>query len=129
MLTLGKSGASQKDVLSLALVGDGVWSLYVRTRLIVKHDFKAGRLSGMCVQYVNAGAQCKMLYVIEDKLSDIEESIVRRARNAHSVTRAKNASVDEYKKATALEALFGFLYLTGQEERLAEIQEMCFASV
>ena len=129
MSYLTEAEAVQKDSLSLALAGDGVWTLYVRERLILKHDYKSGILSRKAVDYVNAGAQCKMLYAIEDKLTETEADVCRRARNAHSPARTKTANLDEYKKATALEALLGFLYLTGQTERLAEIQEICFNSV
>ena len=129
MNRLTESEAIQKDSLSLALVGDGVWTLYVRERLTLKHDCKSGLLSLKCVAYVNAGAQCKMLYALEGKLTEVEQDVVRRARNAHTGQKAKNASIDEYKKATALEALFGFLYLTNQIERLKEIQEICFSAM
>ena len=118
--------ALNKDSLALALVGDGVWTLYVRTRLITQYDYKSGKLSGCAVRYVNAAAQCKMLYAIEDTLNESERDVCRRARNAHSVSRAKNATLDEYKKATALEALFGYLYLTGQTDRLNTLEQICF---
>ena len=129
MNRLTEQEAVQKESLSLALVGDGVWTLYVREKLILKHDCKSGLLSKKCVDYVNAAAQCKMLYALEGKLTETEEDVARRARNAHTHLRAKNASLDEYKKATALEALIGYLYLTGQDDRLKEIQEICFNSV
>jgi len=116
----------QKDILSLALVGDAVWSLYVRDTLIRERDLKSGYLSKICVKYVNASAQCRMLYALDGKLTETEESVVRRARNAHNNTRAKNASVDEYKKATALEALIGYLHLTAQHSRLEKLQGLCF---
>ena len=116
----------QKDSLALALVGDGVWTLYVRERLICAHDYKSGKLSRRACDYVNAAAQCKMLYALEDRLTQSEQEAVKRARNAHTGSRTKSASLDEYKKATGLEALMGFLYLTGQAARLKEIQEICF---
>jgi len=128
MERLSDTDALSKESLALALVGDAVWTLYVRQRLILAHDYKSGKLSALACDYVNAAAQCKMLYVIEDKLAEQESDVCRRARNAHTGARAKNASLDEYKKATALEALFGYLYLTGQGERLREIEEICFAS-
>jgi len=118
--------ATQKDILSLALVGDAVWSLFVRDRLIRTRDLKSGALSKICVKYVNASSQCKMLYSLDGKLTQEEEAIVKRARNAHCHTKAKNASIDEYKKATAFEALIGFLHLTAQHDRLEELQTACF---
>jgi ribonuclease-3 family protein len=129
MELLTEKDAVQKDILSLALVGDGVFSLFIRERLIMACDCKSGLLSKKCVGFVNAAAQCKMLYAIEDGLSETEAGICRRARNAHNNSKAKNASIDEYKKATALEALLGFLYLTGQSERLREIMEKCYGCI
>ena len=129
MERLSEADALNKESAALALVGDAVWSLYVRERLILRHDYKAGRLSRMACDYVNAAAQCKMLYAIEQSLTETESDVCRRARNERTGARAKNASVDEYRKATALEALMGFLYLTGREARLTELMEACFACV
>ncbi|MCL2061542.1 MAG: Mini-ribonuclease 3 [Firmicutes bacterium] len=126
---LSETEAMQKDILALALAGDGVWTLYVRERLIKKHDLKAGALSAKVKGFVNAAAQCKMLYAVKDTLTEAERDIVRRARNAHTSSRAKNATLDEYKKATALEALLGYLYLTGQKARLDEILQLCYGEV
>ncbi|MCL2797205.1 MAG: Mini-ribonuclease 3 [Firmicutes bacterium] len=126
MERLSESDALLKESLALALVGDAVWTLYVRKRLILAHDYKSGKLSRLACDYVNAAAQCKMLYAVEGLLTEPESDVCRRARNAHTGARAKNASLDEYKKASGLEALFGYLYLTGQGERLREIEEICF---
>lgn len=123
---LSETDALNKESLALALVGDAVWTLYVRERLILAHDYKSGKLSRLSCDYVNAAAQCKMLYAVEGRLSETERDVCRRARNAHTGSKAKNASLDEYKKSSALEALLGYLYLTGQRERLAEIEEACF---
>ncbi len=70
-----------------------------------------------------------MLEIIKDKLNEQEEDIVRRARNTNSISKAKNASLIEYKRATALEALLGYLYITGQNDRLQEIMQECFNQV
>lgn len=121
--------ASQLNLLSLALLGDGVWSLYVRERLILTHDYSSGILSKFTRDYVNAVAQSQMLESILDMLESDESDIVRRARNTNSISKAKNASVIEYKRATALEALLGYLYITGQEQRLDEIMVKCFEQV
>ena len=129
MERLSVADALEKESLALALVGDAVWTLTVRERLILAHDYKSGKLSKIACDYVNAAAQCKMLYAVEERLTESERDVCRRARNAHTGARAKNASLDEYKKATALEALMGFLYLTGQGERLREIEEICFSVI
>jgi len=121
--------ASQKDVLSLALVGDAVFSLFVRKKLIHGFDCKSGLLSKKCVEFVNAGSQCKMFHALENIFTEQEAAIAKRARNCHTHTKAKNASITEYKKATALEAVIGYLYLTEQLERLKEIQEICYRTI
>ncbi|MCL2375419.1 MAG: ribonuclease III [Firmicutes bacterium] len=123
---LSPENALQKDSLSLALCGDAVWCLFVREKLIFSSDAKAGVISAKAVAFVCAKAQCQILYAIEDKLTEDEQGVVRRARNAHNPTKAKNSTVDEYKKATALEALLGFLYLTGQKQRLQEMLDLCY---
>lgn len=102
--------------LELAMVGDSVYDLYVRSRL-VKRGGRVRDIHRNAVKYVNAHAQAQALDRIEGELTDEEASIVRRARNARQ-TPTKNADAGEYHRATALEALLGYLYLTGQNERL-----------
>ena len=109
--------------LELALVGDSVYDLYVRSSLVKK----GGRLRDIhlkAVKRVNAHAQSEALLKIEASLTEEESEIVRRARNAKQ-TPTKNADAGEYHRATALEALIGYLYLTKQEDRLKEILRTC----
>ena len=105
--------------LELAFVGDSVYDLYVRSRLTLKGG-KVNDLNRKAVSRVNAHAQSESLIEIEPLLNEEELSVVRRARNAKQ-TPTKNADMMEYKNATALEAVFGYLYLTGQYERLEEL--------
>ena len=109
--------------LELALVGDSVYDLYVRSSLVKK----GGRVKDIhrnAVKHVNAHAQAMALDRIEDELTEDEAGVVRRARNAKQ-TPTKNADAGDYHKATALEALFGYLYLTGQTERLNRFLALC----
>ena len=109
--------------LELALVGDSVYDLYVRSHLVKK----GGRVKDIhrnAVKHVNASAQAMALDKIEDALTEAEAGVVRRARNAKQ-TPTKNADAVDYHKATALEALFGYLYLTGQTERLNRSLALC----
>ena len=76
-------------------------------------------------KYVKASAQADILKELEIQLTEEEQDIVRRARNTQNHHLPKNASVQEYMYATALEGLIGYLYLTGQEIRLNEILEKC----
>jgi ribonuclease-3 family protein len=104
--------------LILASVGDSVHTLFVRTKLAVLDKYKANDLSKMVSKIVNAGNQCKIYYLVEKELNDEELSIAKRARNTHIHSKAKNFSANDYIHATAYEAVLGFLYLTGQTERL-----------
>ncbi|MBQ3079359.1 MAG: ribonuclease III [Clostridia bacterium] len=102
--------------LELAFVGDSVYDLYVRT-MITATGGKIRDLHKKAVTLVNAHAQSEALIRIEDELTEEEEAIVRRARNTRQ-SPPKNADASEYHRATALEALLGYLYLTEQRERL-----------
>lgn len=102
----------------LAFVGDAVYSLFVRERLTFNSDFKAGELNTLAVQEVKASAQAVFIKEILPLLTEEELAIFKRARNAKKTTRAKSASVSEYNMATGFEAVLGFLYLTGEKERL-----------
>ena len=109
--------------LELALVGDSVYDLYVRSRLVRK----GGRVRDIhknAVRHVNAHAQAMALERIEAELTEDEAGVVRRARNAKQ-TPTRNADAGDYHKATALEALFGYLYLTGQTDRLNRFLALC----
>lgn len=109
--------------LELALVGDSVYDLFVRESLVRK----GGRIRDIhlkAVKKVNAHAQSEALSKIEASLTPEEAEIVRRARNAKQ-TPTKNADAGEYHRATALEALMGYLYLTKQEERLKAFLKTC----
>ena len=127
MSLLSKTSILQKDIGILAIVGDAVWSLYVREKLALAHDYKSGVLSKQTVQYVSAKAQAAYYYALDTMLDTAEKALLKRARNATSCTKAKNSTVDEYNKATAFEALLGFLHLANEKERLQEILDFCFS--
>jgi len=110
---------------TLSFIGDAVFCLFVRTRLVGKFDYKSGELTKRASQIVSAVSQSKMLTRIDAYLSEDEREIVKRCKNAYSRTMAKNASVSEYHRASGLEGLVGWLYLTGEEERLVEVMEQC----
>ena len=108
--------------LELAYLGDCLYDLYVREHLIAK----GGRVRAMhreAISLVCAHAQSQALARIADALTDAERDVVRRARNAHQ-TPPKNADPGEYHHATALEALIGWLYVTGQGERMNEVLKL-----
>ena len=104
----------------LAFVGDAVHTLFVRQHILQK----GGRISNInrvCAKYCSAVCQSKVLERVHANLDEKENEIVRRGRNFASKTRAKNASVEEYRNATAFETLVGFLYLEKNTERLQQI--------
>ncbi len=107
--------------LGLAHLGDGVYELMVRSYLVLHGKATNKGLHKATVGYVAAPAQARAAKTIVDKLSDEEQEVFRRGRNASPHTIPQNASREEYATATALEALFGWLYLQGRTERLNDL--------
>lgn len=107
--------------LTWAYVGDSVYELFIRTRLINKTKLKPHKLHIESIKYVRAKAQADILKKIMNDLTEEEKGIVRRARNAENHHLPKNADPQDYMYSTAFEGLIGFLYLTKQDERLKEI--------
>lgn len=104
--------------LQLAHLGDTVWELLIRSRLIHR-GCNVHHMHQQAVAGVNAAAQAQALTQLEGRLTGTEEDIVRRGRNAHARhPRPRHQDAADYQAATALEALMGYLYLSGQEERL-----------
>lgn len=124
-----KASASQMNALSLAFVGDGVHTLYVRGRCIKSFDLKANKMDAYCRKFVSAKGQVVAFNAIEPLLDDTEQNIARRARNSHPSNSPKNATQAEYMIATAFEAVIGFLYACEDYERLSELLELSFAAV
>ncbi|MCL2556293.1 MAG: Mini-ribonuclease 3 [Firmicutes bacterium] len=110
---------------TLSFVGDAVFSLFVRTKLVNKYDYKSGELTKKAASLVSAVSQSKMLIRLDSILTEEEKDIVKRCKNAYSKTVAKNASISEYHRASGLEGLIGWLYLTEDEIRLKKILEFC----
>lgn len=107
--------------LILAYVGDAVFELAVRERLAARGPGKVAELHREAVSLVRAPAQAEQLRRLEGLLTPEEEEVVRRARNAKSGPAPRGVSVQEYRHATAFEALLGHLYLNGQGGRIAEL--------
>lgn len=109
--------------LGLAHLGDGVYELMVRSYLVLQGKATNKGLHKATVGYVAAPAQARAAKTIVDKLSEEEQEVFRRGRNASPHTIPQNASREEYATATALETLFGWLYLQGRTERLNALFE------
>ena len=105
--------------LQLALVGDGVYELFIRNYILSENiELSAHKIHVKAIGYVKAKSQAVIMHEIEDKLTEDESYIYKRGRNAKSATVPKNADVRDYRMATGFEALVGYLYLTGNTERL-----------
>lgn len=119
-------GCKEQDVrayspLTLAYIGDGVYELVIRSVIVERANRSNNDLHKRTTKYVNAGTQAKMAEALLKLLTEDEEAVYRRGRNAKSNTAAKNASLGDYRKATGLEALLGYLYLTDQMPRVLEL--------
>lgn len=116
---------SQISPLVWAYIGDSVYELYIREHLVQTTNFKPHKLHIETIKYVKAKAQAGILKNIESMLTDEEKDILRRARNTQNHHLPKNADPTDYMYATAFEGLIGYLYLTGEKERLEEILSRC----
>lgn len=109
--------------LTLAFIGDTVFDLLVRGNLVLEANRPVGKLHPLAAKRVCAGAQARAAQAIAPLLTEHETDIYKRGRNAHTGRIPKNASSAEYHSATGLEALFGWLYLSGEDERIAQLFE------
>ncbi|MEY8001897.1 Mini-ribonuclease 3 [Clostridium sp. Mt-5] len=109
----------QMSPLTLAFIGDAVYETFVRTYLVNKYrNMQVHNLHVEAIKFVKAHSQSEIIKKLEKKLSNEELYFFKRGRNAKSATTPKNADVQEYRFATGFEALVGFLYLTGEVDRL-----------
>ncbi|HAG56473.1 MAG: ribonuclease III [Oscillospiraceae bacterium] len=104
--------------LTLAFVGDGVYELLVRKKIVETGNMPPKKLNARKVEMVRASAQAAVYDGLEPLLEEEEREVLKRGRNAHTGSVPKNAQMADYHKATGVEALFGFLYLKGDWERL-----------
>ena len=110
--------------LTWAYIGDCVYELYIRTKLVNETNLKPHKLHIETIKYVKAQAQAEQLRRIQESLTEEEKDIVRRGRNAQNHHLPKNCNVEDYSYATAFEALIGYLFLTGNTDRVKEICKM-----
>lgn len=111
--------------LTLAYIGDGIYEIIVRTVIVDEANRQVNKIHKAASNLVKAETQAKMIHLIMDDLTEEEVKIYKRGRNAKAVTRAKNASMSDYRTATGFEALMGWLYLTGQSQRMMELIKKC----
>lgn len=112
---------------TLAFVGDAVYGLLVRQRL-AEINRPSGELHRLSVTFVNANSQAEAFKIIEPILTEKELSHYKHGRNLHTNNVPKQSTVAQYHSATGLEALFGYLHLSGQFERINELFELIWQS-
>ncbi|MBR2323207.1 MAG: ribonuclease III [Clostridia bacterium] len=115
---LSKKSAKLLSPITLAFIGDAVYTLFVREKLVFESDRAGGELNKRTSAVVKATAQAEYVRKIMPYLTEEEVEIFKRARNAKKGTRAKSASVSEYNASTGFEALVGYLYVTGEIDRI-----------
>lgn len=114
--------------VQLAFVGDAVFDLYIKTRLLEeKPNININKLHVEAVKYVKANAQARFVAELKSDLSEEELAIFKRARNSSTKAAPKSSSAVAYRNATGFEALLGALFIEGKSERLNQILEMAYA--
>ena len=120
--------ANSYSPLTLAFLGDSVYDTLVREYLLRRANMPVAKLHSAKIKLVCAEFQSKAYDLVAEKLSDHELAVLKRGRNATGNTVPKHADAAEYRRATALECLFGYLYLTGGNERIRELFELIINS-
>ena len=121
----------QINGIALAYMGDAIYEVYVRKHLLQKGITKPTKLHHKATHYVSAKAQAFLIEKMHEKglMTEEEAEYYRRGRNAKSHTSAKNTSVLTYRISTGFEALFGYLFLSGQTKRLEQLVKWCIETV
>lgn len=119
--TISQDDARNISPITLAFVGDAVYSLYVRERLVLCHTYGTGMLQKLSSTEVSAHGQSELIEKLIPLLTEEELAIYKRGRNAKKTTKSKNASIDEYNRSTGFECLLGYLYLTGNHKRISQL--------
>lgn len=112
---------NQYSPLVLAYIGDGVYEMLIRTLIVNEGNMQVNKMHTKAKNFVKASGQAQIYYSIEDKLSEEEISVYKRGRNAKVVTKAKNATLNDYRTATGFEALIGYLYLKKDFTRMVDL--------
>lgn len=123
---MSEFGLEEQDIrtyspLTLAYIGDAIFELVVRTVLVDRKNAQPEKLHKAATKIVKAETQALMIEALKEDLTEEELAIFKRGRNAKSATKAKNATMSEYRRATGFEALMGYLYLKGEIERMLEL--------
>ncbi len=107
--------------LTLAYIGDSIYDLVIKTIIVERTNCAANKLHKQASALVKAQTQAQIADCLQDVMTEEEQAVYKRGRNAKSYSTAKNASVIDYRKATGLEAVCGYLYLKGKSERIVDL--------
>ena len=107
--------------LTLAFIGDCVFDLVIRSVIVCRANRQPNKLHKLKANVVKAQTQSEMAKALMEEMTEEEAAVYKRGRNAHSFSSAKNASIQDYRRATGLEALVGYLYLLNRSDRILEI--------
>ena len=124
-----KTGVNELGILQLAYMGDAVMELYARQALLACGNYPPGKLVKMSKAFVTCEAQSDALERIIGLLTEEEEAVYKRGRNAKTHFSPSHGELIQYRRATGLEALFGFLYLSGRHERATELFDKAYDGV
>ena len=119
--SMDEKTARQLNPQVLAFVGDSVYSLYIRQKLVLTESLQGKDLHDHATSFVKAKGQSNFIDKLLPVFTEVELSVFKRARNYKTLSQSKNASIVDYRRATGLEAVLGYLYLIGDENRLNEI--------
>lgn len=122
----GRKDIRSLSSLKLAYLGDAVFEIIIRTLIIEETDGPVKNLHSRTSELVNAGSQARLILALQDELTEEEMIAYRHGRNAKTSSVAKHADIHDYRNATGLEALFGYLYLTGRSARAVELCRIGF---
>ncbi|MGI6089137.1 MAG: Mini-ribonuclease 3 [Bilifractor porci] len=111
----------QYSPLTLAYIGDAIYEIYIRTMIVTKANAPVHLLHEKSSALVRAGKQSEIVGILEPLFTEKERQVYHRGRNAKAYTKAKNAGILEYRRATGLEAVMGYLYLKGDLDRIREL--------
>lgn len=118
---LRQVNVAEYSPLTFAYIGDCVYELIIRTKIVSESNAPVNKLNKKASNLAKAATQSAMAEAIIDSLTEEEEAAYKRGRNAHSATKAKNATTSDYRRATGFEALIGYLYLQKKFDRIMEL--------
>ena len=116
-----KLSPEQYSPLTLAYIGDAIYEIYIRTMIVTRANAPVHLLHEKSSALVRAGKQSEIVGILEPLFTEKERQVYHRGRNAKAYTKAKNAGILEYRRATGLEAVMGYLYLKGDLDRIREL--------